>query len=69
MYQRLSPEGSLLVVVDVQERLLPAILDGRQVVFNVRRLLEAAGAIGVPVIVTEQYPQGLGNTVQELSQY
>jgi len=69
MNQRLSPENSLLVIVDVQERLLPAILHGRQIVFNVRRLLEAAGAISVPVIVTEQYPQGLGNTVQELSPY
>ena len=69
MYQRLSPESSLLVIVDVQERLLPAILNGRQVVFNVRRLLEAAQAIGVPVVVTEQYPQGLGHTVQELAPY
>ena len=69
MYQRLSSENSLLVIVDVQERLLPAILDGRQIVFNVRRLLKAAEAIGVPVIVTEQYPQGLGNTVQELLPY
>ena len=66
MYQRLTPETSLLVIVDIQERLMPAILDSRQVTFNARRLLEAAGAIGVPVVVTEQYPQGLGNTVQEL---
>ena len=69
MYQRLSPENCLLVVVDIQERLLPAIPSGRQIVFNARRLLEAAGAIGVPVVVTEQYPQGLGSTVPELSPY
>ena len=66
MYQRLTPENSLLVIVDVQERLLPAVLHGQQIVFNARRLLEAAQTIGVPVVVTEQYPQGLGNTVQEL---
>jgi len=69
MYQRLSPENSLLVIVDVQERLLPAVLQGQQIIFNVRRLLEAAQAIGVPVVVTEQYPQGLGSTVQELVPY
>jgi nicotinamidase-related amidase len=69
MYQRLTPENSLLVIVDVQERLLPAILQQRQIVFNVRRLLEATRAIGVPVLITEQYPQGLGSTVQELSPY
>jgi nicotinamidase-related amidase len=69
MHQRLSPENSLLVVIDVQERLLPAVLYGQQIIFNVRRLLEAARAIGVPVIVSEQYPQGLGSTVQELVPY
>jgi len=66
MYQRLYPETSLLVIVDVQERLMPAILQQQQVIFNVRRLLEAATALGVPVVVTEQYPQGLGGTVKEL---
>jgi nicotinamidase-related amidase len=66
MYQRLCPETSLLVIVDVQERLMPTILQQQQVIFNVRRLLEAATALGVPVVVTEQYPQGLGGTVTEL---
>jgi len=69
MYQRLTPENSLLAIVDVQERLLPAVLQQQQIVFNVRRLLEAAQAIDVPVVVTEQYPQGLGSTVQELVPY
>jgi len=66
VYQRLIPENSLLVIVDIQERLLQAVLQPQQIVFNARRLLEAAQAISVPVVVTEQYPQGLGNTVQEL---
>jgi len=69
MYQRLSPENCLLVVIDVQERLLPAIQDQQQIVFNTRRLLEGAGVLDVPVIVSEQYPQGLGNTVKELIPY
>jgi len=69
MYQRLTPENSLLVIIDVQERLLPAVLYQQQIIFNVRRLLEAAQAIGVPVVVTEQYPQGLGSTTQELAPY
>ena len=67
MYQRLTPENSLLVIVDVQERLAPAILRQQEIIFNIRRLLEAAEALGVSVLVTEQYPQGLGNTVQKLS--
>ena len=57
------------MIVDIQERLLPAVLHPQQIVFNARRLLEAARAISVPVVVTEQYPQGLGSTVQELVPY
>jgi len=66
MYQRLCLETSLLIVIDVQERLLPAIFQQQQIIFNARRLLEAASALGVPIVVTEQYPQGLGGTVKEL---
>ncbi|MDR0327971.1 MAG: hydrolase [Planctomycetaceae bacterium] len=69
MHQRLSPESSLLVIIDVQERLLPAVQNQQQVVFNIRRLLEGARILSVPVIVSEQYPQGLGNTVKELAPY
>ena len=69
MHQRLSPENSLLVVIDVQDRLLPAIQNQQQIVFNVRRLLEAARVFSVPVVVSEQYPQGLGGTVKELTPY
>ena len=67
MHQRLSPENSLLAIIDVQERLLPAIQNPPQIVFNVRRLLEGAKLLGIPVVVTEQYPQGLGHTVKELT--
>ena len=75
MYQRLSPETSLLVIVDIQERLMPAILQdgppraGEHIIFNARRLLQAAKAIDVPIVVTEQYPQGLGTTVPQLLPY
>ena len=66
MNQRLCPETSLLVIIDIQERLLLAVIQQQQIIFNVRRLLEAASVLGVPVVVTEQYPQGLGSTVKEL---
>jgi nicotinamidase-related amidase len=72
MYQRsfslLSPENSLLLVIDIQERLMPVIAKGDAVIFNARRLLESARVLGVPVIISEQYPKGLGATVTEVAQ-
>ncbi|RMG41263.1 MAG: hydrolase [Planctomycetota bacterium] len=53
-------------MVDVQEKLVPTIVDWQTVVQNCRRVLEAAGAFDVPVIATEQYPKGLGPTVAPL---
>lgn len=57
-----------LLVVDVQQRLVPAIGDHRRVVWNVGRLIDGAKILGLPVVATEQYPQGLGPTVPELAQ-
>jgi nicotinamidase-related amidase len=58
---------SLLLVVDIQERLLPAMADGAAVVSHSAKLMLAARRLGVPVLVSEQYPKGLGATVQELA--
>ncbi len=64
----LNREDAILVVVDVQERLVPAIHAElyRPSLKNIRIIIEAAAALGVPIVVTEQYPKGLGPTVQEL---
>jgi nicotinamidase-related amidase len=57
---------SALLVVDVQARLAPAIAEGERVTGRVRILLEAARLLGVPAVVSEQYPKGLGHTVEAL---
>lgn len=54
---------SVLVVVDVQEKLMPHIHAAAPLQARLELLLDAAVRLGVPVIVTEQYPQGLGPTV------
>ena len=55
-----------LLLVDFQSRLMPAIDGGASVVANARRLLDAAQMFDVPVVFTEQNPDGLGPTVPEL---
>jgi len=62
----LSPTDTVLVVVDIQERLVPVVLDRDEIVWNSRRLIDGAKLFDVPVVVTEQYPKGLGPTMPEL---
>jgi nicotinamidase-related amidase len=64
----MSRDDSALLVVDVQERLLPSIANVERMVWNIRRLIDGAKAMGVPVVATEQYPKGLGPTTAELAQ-
>lgn len=59
---RLQREQTQLLVVDIQEKLLPFIDRHESVVAQSAKLLRAADVLGVPVIVSEQYPQGLGPT-------
>jgi nicotinamidase-related amidase len=65
----LSAERAVLLLVDFQERLMPAIHDGDTVIARAVRLAEAASLLGVPVLATEQYPAGLGPTVAPLAGY
>jgi nicotinamidase-related amidase len=62
----LSRDTSVLLVIDLQERLMPAIDGGAAVLANARRLIEAARLMGVPVVFTEQNPGKLGPTVPGL---
>jgi nicotinamidase-related amidase len=57
---------AILLVIDVQERLLPAMHECERVVAKTEILMKAADALGLPQIVSEQYPKGLGRTVSAL---
>jgi nicotinamidase-related amidase len=63
---RLDRDQTVLVVIDVQERLMPVIHERAEVEGNIERLIRGAHILGVPVIVTEQYVKGLGPTVAPL---
>lgn len=60
-------KDSVLVVIDMQERLVPAMQAPARTLKNARLLLTAARACDVPALLTEQYPKGLGATVPEIA--
>ena len=66
---KLDPERASLVVIDVQEAFRKALPGFDDVAKASATLVEGAAAIGIPVLVTEQYPNGLGATVPEVADH
>lgn len=66
MSQLLDAATTQLLIIDVQERLLPAMSQPDETLANVTRLLQAARRLGPPITVSEQYPKGIGPTVEPL---
>ncbi len=64
----LKPESTAFVVVDIQEKLYAAVPGLAPFLPKVQMMLKAARELNNPVIVTEQYPRGLGNTLPELKE-
>ena len=62
----MNASDSALVVIDMQQKLVPLMTDHQKIVSNISRLIEGAKTLGVKVRATEQYPQGLGGTVESL---
>ena len=66
---KLDAEKAMLVVIDIQERLVPAMPQDIYLSLRdtVAMLVDVAGLLGIPVVTTEQYPKGIGHTVSELA--
>ena len=64
---RLEADRAALLVVDIQEAFRGVIPGGDEIISRTQILAHAATLLGLPIIVSEQYPQGLGKTVTELS--
>ena len=65
----LTTDNAVLLLIDLQQKLVPVIADGETMVARSVRLAEAAQLLDVPVRATEQYPAGLGPTVAPLAAY
>ena len=65
--QSLEADRCALVVIDIQEKLLPPIFEKEQLVRNSQLLIRAAGILKIPALVSTQYAKGLGGTVPEVA--
>jgi nicotinamidase-related amidase len=66
---KLDADRAVLVVIDVQEAFRKALPDFEEVTKGTAALVEGAKAVGIPIVVTEQYPKGLGRTVPEVTEH
>ncbi len=64
----LSAQDSLVIIIDIQEKLV-ASLNKHKAVNNAVKVVNAASLLDIPILVTEQYPKGLGSTVPPLKAY
>lgn len=65
--QPLEGEKCALVVIDIQRKLLPPIVQKEQLVRNAQLLIRAAGILKIPTLLSTQYAKGLGDTVPEIA--
>ncbi|HTZ97441.1 MAG TPA: hydrolase [Terriglobales bacterium] len=65
--QTLDPERCALIIIDIQEKLLPPIFEKDRLVKNSQLLIRLAGILKIPHIATVQYSKGLGSTVPEIA--
>ena len=62
----LNKDNTILLIIDIQERLAPAMENKEGIISNTNILIETAKQMSMPIIVTEQYPKGIGHTVTEV---
>jgi nicotinamidase-related amidase len=63
---KLQRDAAALLIIDVQQKLMPVIHDAEAVVANIERLIRGAHILGVPALLTEQYVKGLGPTIDSV---
>ena len=64
---RITRENTVGLVIDIQERLVPAMAEKETLVNNCQILVEGLQALNLPLLVTQQYTKGLGETINEIS--
>lgn len=63
---KLDCHQSVLLIIDVQQKLLPVIEGYHELIISMTKLLKGIQTLEIPIIITEQYPRGLGATISEI---
>ena len=63
----LNQETTALIVIDIQERLARAMFGREELVQSIRKLIKGAQVFPIPIVLTEQNPEGLGSTIAEIA--
>lgn len=66
---KFTTQNSILILIDLQGKLMPAIHHGEEVLKQSSRIAKIAKILNIPIIGTEQYPQSLGHNVEEISKF
>ena len=64
----ITAKDTALVIIDVQEKLIPAMQDKADLLDNLKKMIKGARVLGLPILFTEQNPAGLGPTVPEIAE-
>jgi nicotinamidase-related amidase len=64
----LTTDKAALLVIDIQERLFPVMHDKEKLLHNIIKLIRGAQVLEIPIVLTEQYPKGLGLTLPEIKE-
>ena len=63
----LTPQYTILVAIDFQKKLFPVMYDKEKLLKQVIKLIQGVKVLEIPIILTEQYPRGLGPTLPEIA--
>jgi nicotinamidase-related amidase len=69
LHDRLTPRETGLLVVDVQEKLVKLVDRSAEVLHTIQKVIKGFQVLNIPIVVTEQYPQGLGETLPAIKSY
>lgn len=64
----LQIDNTFLLLIDIQDRLYRAMPDKEELLANVRKLIVGIKAFGIPIVMSEQYPEGIGKTIPEIAE-